>query len=130
MSSESTSFLGSTTGKIVIASIAIGGVILVISFSPLGKALGATGDALEWGLKKGIPGAAKELTKAGKSLHKNAIKPAYKDVLKPAYKKGIKPAAKAIAKAGKDTVKETKKAVKSVKKATKKFKKGVKKLFK
>ena len=88
MSTETTSFLGSTTGKIVIGSIVIGGVVLAITLSPFGKVFGAGADAFEWGLKKGIPGAAKGLQKAGKSLHKNAIKPAYKDVLKPAWKKG------------------------------------------
>lgn len=117
-----TGFLDSTTGKLVLGGLLIGGVFVMVSFSPLGKVLGAGGkvadtaaDALEWTAKKGIPGLAKELKKGGKSIWKKG--------LKPAYKKGIKPAAKAIEKAGKKTIK-------SVKKTTKKLKKGVNKLFK
>lgn len=119
--SSLTNFVQSTPGKLTIAVIVGGGVILLVSYSPLGKLLGSAAKVTDFAIK-GIKDSAKWGKKASKTVYKKALLPAYKEIKK-LDKEDFKKAGKAIEKPFKKFGKKTNKGFK---KFGKKFKKAFK----
>ncbi len=119
--SSLSNFVQSTPGKLTIAVIVGGGVILLVSYSPLGKLFGSAAKVTDFAIK-GIKDSAKWGKKASKTIYKKALLPAYKEI-KNLDKEDFK-------KVGKTIEKPFKKFGKSTKKGFKKFGKKFKKAFK
>lgn len=74
-------FVNSTPGKLTIAVVVGGGVILLVSYSPLGKLFGSAAKVTDFAIK-GIKDSAKWGKKASKTVYKKALVPAYKGLKK------------------------------------------------